>query len=110
MKALGAVSMLGYCAGVVALLVALDHYAFEVNETNHTGAPISWLLGLCVVGFVAGVALVKWRPANAIDVRVVWCVIVVSAIGIANIAIFDGLDIMMEYDRWIGKGMPDRPR
>jgi hypothetical protein len=37
-------------------------------------------------------------------------VLIVSGVAIVNIAAFDGLTIMMEKDRWIDKGMPDRPR
>jgi hypothetical protein len=33
----------------------------------------------------------------------------VAALGVANLAALDGLDLLMGYERWIAKGMPARP-
>lgn len=93
----------------VALLL-FDLYALIINPTNHTGLPVTWLLGLCLVslgGAIAGLRAGK-RPTGVAN-WIKWAILVISAIGVVNIVLFDTLNIMMGYENWARRGMPEKP-
>lgn len=101
------VRVLGVAYGLVLLsgVVYLDYYACCENAENHTGIPIGAMLVVYGLTFlVALVALVLRRPGATMA----WWLLVVSGIAIANVVALDAMNVMMEKDRWIEKGMPDR--
>lgn len=95
------------CAAMLsAPLVYLDHYTFYENAENHTSIPIALMLVAYCVSFVAALSVVKRKRLRG--AWGVWLVLIVSAVAIANIVAFDAANVMMEKDRWISKGMPER--
>src|SRR6266498_3700958 len=100
-----------YGAVLLAGVAFLDFYTwFDNTDTNHTSIPIGLMFGAYAASLVAALIIVWRRVGQFVDIRIAWFVLIVSGIAIVNIAAFDAFDIMMEKDRWIDKGMPDRPR
>ncbi|MGB8929869.1 MAG: hypothetical protein WCC48_01320 [Anaeromyxobacteraceae bacterium] len=99
-------SAMVYAAMILAPLVYLDYYTFYENAANHTSIPIALMLvGYCV-SFVAALSVVKRQRLRG--AWGLWFVLIVSAVAIANIVVFDAANVMMEKDRWFSKGMPER--
>jgi hypothetical protein len=98
------------CGVMSAALVLLDLYSVVLNATNHTGLPVTWIGAAYAATFAGALALLNLGEARSgVDRRLAWSLLAVSVVGLANILLLDGLNVMMGYERWLSKGMPSKP-
>ena len=77
-----------------------------VRESNNIGADPWNCLPLFVIAVLAGLAAIVLRfPLRGISV----VCIVVGIVGVALLFLLDHFNILLEYHRWINRGMPDKP-
>lgn len=89
--------------GVAIALGYFNHYVFCDNETNHTGASPYVLFVLFIPASFASLQMIKREGKK-------WFFpLALALVGILNVIIFDGFNVMKQYDSWISSGMPDRP-
>jgi hypothetical protein len=96
-------SKLLWCAGGASLAVAsaLIVYAMR-NDSGHTGFE-PWLLSLPFVSaFLLGAAGLITRSAR----RPALFASVAALAGLALLFYFDYCNVLLQYDRWIERGMP----
>lgn len=91
------------------VMIALDVYTFAINETNHTGIPMSWLVALGAVGLFAAFGF-RWKLRGSPGVARATAWLMAASIAlIVNVIVLDVSNVMMTFERWAYKGMPERP-
>jgi hypothetical protein len=97
--------MAGGFVVLIGLLLAFNAYVFVSDGTNHTGLPLGglkWGFGCFAAAAVAlGPAALRGSVARGWW----WVLLAVSLLGLANIAAFERLGIMLEYDEWIRRAV-----
>ena len=77
-----------------------------VRESNNIGVDPWLCLPLFIIAAFCGlVATVAQLPLRGISVA---CIIV-GIVGVGLLFSLDHFNILIEYERWINKGMPDKP-
>ena len=82
-------------------LVALRLVA---SSSNHIGVSVLWALPLGPVAMLAGALWWSTRLRRAGMVLLAW-----GLLTVLGIVLLDRLDILVEYEAWLRRGMPERP-
>ena len=100
-----------FIVGQLLLLFFMNYYAFYLkNSANQTSLDILFCGKIFL--FLALVVLITTRlKLKLIDKSDKLILIIFSLFFLIslNFFLFDYFNIMVEYDRWIGKGMPEKP-
>jgi hypothetical protein len=100
--------LVAFAAGVV--LVVFNIYVFGHNDTNHTGGDTlavgNVFLLLACAALAMGVLCVVWTGHLPREIVVAAAL---SALVTICTHFYDEANIMVQYDRWLARGMPDRP-
>jgi hypothetical protein len=103
----------GQLAAVVLMIAAYNGYCWFFNTSNHVGFFFFKLLGqyyllFFVLSSLELVLAVKYKTLY-IKKNVLMLIMAFAVLGVLNIIVYDKLNIMMYYDDWIRRGMPDKP-
>ncbi|KFA94615.1 hypothetical protein Q664_01530 [Archangium violaceum Cb vi76] len=71
---------------------------------NHTGVSVLWALPLALVAMLAGGL---WLAAHRRRAGTV--LLVLGLLTAGGAVLLDRLDILVEYEEWLERGMPERP-
>jgi hypothetical protein len=82
---------------LVALRIAID-------PGNHISVSVLWAIPLGLVAMLAGVL---WRAAQSR--RAGMALLVLGLLTVLGVVLLDRLDILVEYESWLKRGMPARP-
>jgi hypothetical protein len=83
--------------GLVAFRVATD-------SGNHIGVSVLWAIPLALVAMLAGVLLRAARLRHA-----GMALLVLGLLTVVGVVLLDQLDVLVEYEVWLERGMPERP-
>jgi hypothetical protein len=83
--------------GLVALRIA-------TYSENHIGVSVLWIIPLALVAMLAGAL---WRAAQLR--RAGMALLVLGLLTVVGVVLLDQLDILVEYESWLERGMPERP-
>jgi hypothetical protein len=83
--------------GLVALRIA-------TSSENHLGVSVLWILPLALMAMVAGAL---WRAAQLR--RAGLALLVLGLLTVVGAVLLDRLDVLVEYESWLERGMPERP-
>lgn len=83
--------------GLVALRISLD-------PVNHIGVSLLLVVPLAVVAMLAGGL---WLPTQRRRAGVM--LLVLGLLTVVSVVLIDRLNILVEYETWLERGMPDRP-
>jgi hypothetical protein len=94
----------------VIAIALYNYYSIFLNETNHTSFTVLEICSPFVFGIVIAIILIGLRYFKKIRHSIVLesILIAVCLIGIVNVAVYEKLNIMMNYDTWAKKGMPEK--
>ncbi len=103
-----------YSLALAGVLVLFNYYSLFRNATNHTGAPIGLIAAVYFTTFAISVIIMAVDRKKLIRNRkttyyLLLALAMISSIAFANIVAFDQLNVMMNYETWLHKGMPDKP-
>ncbi|MGZ3460534.1 MAG: hypothetical protein ACXU86_18760 [Archangium sp.] len=97
--------LLGLGSGLALILfwglVALRLIAYP---ENHIGVSVLWAIPLALVAMLAGGL---WRAARLR--RAGMALLVLGLLTVIGAVLLDRLNILVEYDSWLERGMPERP-
>jgi hypothetical protein len=71
---------------------------------NHIGVNLLWVLPLALVVMLAGGL---WLPTQLR--RMGWALLVLGLFTVLGVVLLDRLNILVEYEAWLERGMPERP-
>jgi hypothetical protein len=83
--------------GLVALRIATD-------SGNHIGVNLLWILPLALVAMLAGAL---WRAGQFR--RTGMALLVLGLLTVVGVVLLDRLNVLVEYEAWLDRGMPERP-
>ena len=98
-------------AGQILLLLFINYYAFHVKRgANQTSLDVL-LCGrvfsiLALIVLIASRLKLKFIHKSDKLVLIIFSLFILISL---NFFLFDYFNIMVEYDRWLGKGMPGKP-
>ena len=105
MRLLSGRGLLGLGGGFALLLFwGLVALRLVASSANHIGVSVLWALPLGGVAMLAGVL---WRPTRLR--RAGTALLVVGLLTVVGIVLLDRLNILVEYEAWLERGMPERP-
>lgn len=88
----------------ITLLITFNIYSLMLNHTNHSGFNFCWLILVFSALLITGFLLDQFTKMKFM--LLIMMIICIS--GILNIILFEKMNIMMLYDIWIKKGMPQK--
>ncbi len=108
-RVLGIALLGAYVAATAAGLLALNHYVFALNATNHTAIPLE-AGAVCLAGNAALAvgALRTGRVQGRVTRGLLALLAAVALLGVVELAVWDCTGTMTSYERWVAKGMPER--
>ncbi|WP_309888631.1 hypothetical protein [Archangium sp.] len=83
--------------GLVALRVATD-------SGNHIAVSVLWVIPLALVAMLAGAL---WWGARLR--RAGMALLVLGLLTVVGVVLLDRLNVLVEYEAWLDRGMPERP-
>lgn len=104
--------LLIYLLALLGILILFNVYSLLLNESNHTGLPLAGLSYFYLMTLVVNLILliiVKFKKLPVESALIVYYLVVLSIVAIINIAAFEKFNVMMEYETWQKKGMPEKP-
>jgi hypothetical protein len=97
--------LLGLGSGLaLALFWVLVALRIATYRDNHIGVSLLWVIPLALVAMLAGGL---WRAAHRR--RAGAFLLVLGLLTVVGVVLLDRLDILVEYETWLDRGMPDRP-
>ncbi len=100
-------------SAVVSLIFAYNGYCWFFNTSNHVSFSFLKLLGKYYLLFyvLSSVQLAVSVKFTALRIKTNLLILTMglSLLGVLNIIIYDKINIMVFYDEWIRRGMPDKP-
>lgn len=87
---------------LVMIVFFVAYYVFVLNPSNHSAISLYWVYMLALPAALHSLWQLKasWH----------WLIPLAFAVGIvAGVAVLDYLNIMLQYDTWLQRGMPERP-
>jgi hypothetical protein len=100
-----------FIVGQLLLLFFINYYAFHLKySSNQTGLDVLFC-GTIFLIFALVVLLATRLRLKLIDksdklILIIFTLFILISL---NFFLFDYFNIMVEYDRWLGKGMPAKP-
>ncbi len=97
--------LLGLGSGLALVLFwGLVAIRLVMYPENHTGVSVLWAIPLALVAMLAGgLCLTAHRRRMGAVLLVLGLLTAVGAV------LLDRLDILVEYEEWLERGMPERP-
>ena len=97
--------LLGLGSGLsLVLFWGLVTLRLATYPENHIGVSVLWALPLALVAMLAGGL---WLAAHRR--RAGAMLLVLGLLTSAGVVLLDRLDILVEYEAWLERGMPERP-
>ncbi len=97
--------MLGLGSGLgLVLFWGLVVFRVASDPGNHISVNVLWILPLALVAILAGALL---RAAQLR--RAGMALLVLGLLTVVGVVLLDQLDILVEYESWLERGMPERP-
>jgi hypothetical protein len=95
---------------VLILIASFNLYSLMLNRTNHTGFETYILMGIyAAIALSALIVLVLLKVFSfQIELNVYIIILALCLIGILNVIAFEKLNIMMKYETWLKKGIPNK--
>jgi hypothetical protein len=92
------------------LFIGFNIFSLLINKTNHMGLNTYALIGIYVViGIITFlIYFVTWKSEFKTKPTIYLFILSICVLGILNIIIFEKLNIMMQYEIWLKKGMPEK--
>ncbi len=101
-----------YLLILLAILIMFNVYSLLLNESNHTGLPLASLFYFYLISFAINFILlivVKFNKISVCNISLIYYLVILSFLAIVNIGAFERFNVMMEYETWQKKGMPEKP-
>lgn len=101
-----------YLLTLLGILILFNVYSLLLNESNHTGLPLTSLSYFYLITLVVNLILliiVKFKKLPVGNTSLIYYLVILSILAIVNIAAFEKFNVMMEYETWQKKGMPEKP-
>ncbi len=102
-----------YSLTILASVLIFNYYSILGNATNHSGIPLNVLLILYLVTLLITLVIIfiGWKSHNHSKIAffLLAALAMISLLGFINIIAYEQLNIMMSYEAWLHKGMPDKP-
>jgi hypothetical protein len=97
--------LLGLGSGLgLVLFWGLVAFRVAVDSGNHTSVNVLWAIPLALVAMLAGAL---WRAAQLR--RAGMALLVLGLLTVVGVVLLDRLDVLVEYEAWLERGMPERP-
>lgn len=97
--------VLGLGCGLTLLLFwSLVALRIAAHPENHIGVSVLWVIPLALVAMLAGAL---WRAAQFR--RAGMALLMLGLLTVIGVVLLDRLDILVEYEAWLERGMPERP-
>ncbi len=95
---------------LLLILIVYNYYSLVYNKTNHTGFNTKYIFLFFITCGVGLVVLSRLMPMviPRHDVCISTIMLLLMLIGI-NMYLFDYFNIMVNYDAWVKRGMPEKP-
>ena len=94
---------------ILLLVVAFNLYSLAFNKTNHTGFDTHILIKAFSALFISWLGALIYFKYKKRDYNYIFffLILLFGLIGIINVVLFEKFNVMMKYELWIDKGMPD---
>jgi uncharacterized membrane protein len=97
--------LLGLGSGLGLLLFwVLVALRIAAHSGNHISVSVLWVIPLALMATLSGVL---WRAARLR--RAGGALLVLGLLTVLGAVLLDRLDILVEYESWLERGMPERP-
>jgi hypothetical protein len=97
--------LLGLGSGLALILFwGLVLLRLVSHPENHIGVSVLWILPLSLMAMLAGGL---WQSTQLR--RAGWALLVLGLLTFMGVVLLDQLDILVEYESWLERGMPERP-
>ncbi|WP_395852398.1 hypothetical protein [Cystobacter fuscus] len=97
--------LLGLGSGLALILFwSLVVLRIVSHPENHIGVSVLWILPLPLMAVLAGGLWLSTQLRRA-----GWALLVLGLLSSMGVVLLDQLDILVEYESWLERGMPDRP-
>lgn len=87
---------------LVMIVFLMVCYVFVVNRSNHSAFSLYWVYVLVLP--LALHSLFQLKASKHWLIPLAFGLVI-----IASVAVLDYLNIMLQYDTWLQRGMPERP-
>lgn len=98
-------------SGIVLILITgFNLYAFALNETNHTGFDTYILIKIYIVIFLLWLFLFIYFKRKGLEYNRVILILIflIFMAAVLTVVIYEKFNILMYYETWIEKGMPEK--
>ncbi len=93
---------------IVSLSIILFNvYSLSLNRTCHTGFDTSGIFHVYAVLSVFSIIITLWCIYKKGNYQFFLILFFICIIGMINIKVFENHNVMMQYEDWIEKGMPE---
>ncbi|MBN2755492.1 MAG: hypothetical protein JXR81_11625 [Candidatus Goldbacteria bacterium] len=92
------------------MILLYNCYSLVLNRTNHYGFNTFEVIMPFMAGILVSIILLIIRYVKKMKYKFILEVVLIgiSLMGVANVILFEKLNIMMPYDKWVGKGMIEK--
>jgi hypothetical protein len=92
------------CGFALILFWGLVALRIGAYPENHISVSVLWVIPLALVAMLAGAL---WRAASFR--RAGMALLMLGLLTVIGVVLLDRLDILVEYEAWLERGMPERP-
>jgi hypothetical protein len=95
---------------VLLMIIMFNLYSLSINKTNHAGFDISRFFTTYFLMFALSIIIPLYHKYKKYECnyKAFILLFIICIIGMINIIIFEKFNIMMPYEVWIKKGMPEK--
>lgn len=89
-------------------IILFNVYSMSMNNTCHTGFNTSNMLYVYALLSVFSIIMTLWCIYKKGNYKFFLILFFICITGMINIKVFEKYNVMMQYEDWIEKGMPEK--
>lgn len=93
---------------ILLSIIFFNVYSLSLNKTCHTGFNISILFYVYALLSVFAIITILWCKHKKVNYKFFLILFFICIMGMINIKVYEKYNIMMEYEVWTEKGMPEK--